>query len=34
MTMETTMRVIYLRLLVSGAMIAAMLAMGTFGPGV
>lgn len=31
--METAMRVIYLRLLVSGVMIAAMLAMGAFGPG-
>jgi len=33
MTMETTMRVIYLRLLFSGALVAAMLAMGSFGPG-
>jgi hypothetical protein len=32
--METTMRVIYLRLLVSGALVAAMLALGSFGPGV
>jgi hypothetical protein len=28
------MRVIYLRLLVSGAILAAMLALGSFGPGV
>ena len=34
MTMDTTMRVIYLRLLLSGAIVAAMLAMGSFGPGV
>jgi hypothetical protein len=34
MTMETAMRVIYLRLLVSGAIVAAMLALGSFGPGV
>jgi hypothetical protein len=32
--METTMRVIYLRLLVSGVLVAAMLALGSFGPGV
>lgn len=32
MTRETAMRVIYLRLIVSGALVAAMLAMGTFGP--
>jgi hypothetical protein len=32
--MEATMRVIYLRLLVTGALVAAMLALGTFGPGV
>jgi hypothetical protein len=32
--MEMPMRVIYLRLLVSGALLAAMLALGTFGPGV
>jgi hypothetical protein len=32
--MEMPMRVIYLRLLVSGAIVAAMLALGSFGPGV
>jgi hypothetical protein len=34
MTMETAMRVIWRRLLVSGAIVAAMLALGSFGPGV
>ena len=33
MTMETAMRVMYLRLLGSGGLLAAMLAMGSFGPG-
>ena len=32
--MEMPMRVIYSRLLVSGAIVAAMLALGSFGPGV
>jgi hypothetical protein len=31
--MEAGMRVIYLRLLVSGAIVAAMLALGSVGPG-
>jgi hypothetical protein len=32
MTMEMPMRVIYFRLLASGAIVAAMLALGSFGP--
>jgi hypothetical protein len=33
-TMEATMRVIYVRLLISGMLVATMLALGTFGPAI